>query len=206
MYVESIRLWKQHFHRQCHKGSRVGPFQRSSKWIPGTRFKSQNHDKRAIPLNVGRLCFDNLAICAFHLKPTTSVCPFRTQRFENCGKNQRSEWSAELYRKLKRANQLRESTSISQNVLVISLRKSTPPQNRQLIVYCYCLTYSVDSLVRKLTFQNWLINTFCEIKSPDRRSTIGRGFVFHLRISRFRWQENSTTLPRIEQLVSSFVI
>jgi len=36
--------------------------------------------------------------------------------------------------------------------LLISFRKSTPPQNRQLIVYYYQLKYQVDGFVGELTF------------------------------------------------------
>jgi hypothetical protein len=36
--------------------------------------------------------------------------------------------------------------------LLISFRKSTPAQNRQLIVYYYLLKYQVDDFVGELTF------------------------------------------------------
>jgi hypothetical protein len=38
--------------------------------------------------------------------------------------------------------------------LLISFRKSTPPQNRQLIVYYYNIKNQVDGFARDLTFQN----------------------------------------------------
>ena len=44
-----------------------------------------------------------------------------------------------------------------------SFRKSTPPQNRQLIVYCNQLKYQVDGFVREFTFSNFLIKTLCGI-------------------------------------------
>ena len=47
--------------------------------------------------------------------------------------------------------------------LSISFRKSTPPANRQLIVYYYLLKYEVDGIVGELTFLNHLLNTLCHI-------------------------------------------
>ena len=38
--------------------------------------------------------------------------------------------------------------------LLISFRKSTHPQNRQLVVYYYYLEYEVDSFVGELNFYN----------------------------------------------------
>ena len=49
--------------------------------------------------------------------------------------------------------------------LLISFRKSTSPQNRQLIIHYYRLEYQVGCFVGELTFQNHLIDTLCEIKS-----------------------------------------
>ena len=48
--------------------------------------------------------------------------------------------------------------------LLIRFRKSTPRQNRKLIVYYYHLEYEVHGFVGELTFQNLLTNTVCEIK------------------------------------------
>ena len=42
--------------------------------------------------------------------------------------------------------------------------KSTPPQNRQLIVYYSCLKQQVDDFVVELTSHNHLINTSCGMK------------------------------------------
>ena len=48
--------------------------------------------------------------------------------------------------------------------LLIRFRKSTPRQNRKLIVYYYHLEYDVDGFAGELTFQNLLIHIVCEIK------------------------------------------
>ena len=49
--------------------------------------------------------------------------------------------------------------------LLISFRKSTPPPNRQLIVYHYKLEYLVDGFVGELTFSNSLVSALCQIAS-----------------------------------------
>ena len=49
--------------------------------------------------------------------------------------------------------------------LSISFRKSTLSQNRQLNISTSKSKQYVDDFVGELTFQNHLINTFCEIKS-----------------------------------------
>ena len=54
---------------------------------------------------------------------------------------------------------------ISQKALLICLRKSTSPQNRQVIVYYKKLDYQVDDFVEKLTFYKLLMDTLCEIYS-----------------------------------------
>jgi hypothetical protein len=49
----------------------------------------------------------------------------------------------------------RPDASVSHRMhLFISFRKSTHPQNRQLIVYCYLFEYQVADFVGELTFEN----------------------------------------------------
>ena len=48
--------------------------------------------------------------------------------------------------------------------LLISFRKSTPPQNRQLNILIGNSKRSVDEFVGELTFKNSWLNTFCEIR------------------------------------------
>ena len=47
--------------------------------------------------------------------------------------------------------------------LLISSTKSTPPENRQLIVCYDWLKYYPDGFVGELTFQNKSIDTLCQI-------------------------------------------
>ena len=54
---------------------------------------------------------------------------------------------------------------ISQKVLLICLRKSTSPQNRQVIVYYKKMNYEVDNFVEKLTFYKLLMDALSEIDS-----------------------------------------
>ena len=50
----------------------------------------------------------------------------------------------------------------------IGFDKSTPPQNRQLIVYYHQSKYSVDDFVGESTFENHSINTLCEMRAGIR--------------------------------------
>ena len=47
--------------------------------------------------------------------------------------------------------------------LIFGFRKSTPPKNGQLIVYCYSLKDQVDGFVRELAFWNLFIKTLCQM-------------------------------------------
>ena len=48
--------------------------------------------------------------------------------------------------------------------------KSTPPQNRRITVSISDSQQQVDDFVAELTFQNHLINAFCEIRALDREA------------------------------------
>ena len=62
--------------------------------------------------------------------------------------------------------------------LLICFRKSTPPQNRQLIVHCYSSKYSVDTFVGDLTFkdQDKPINTLRQIAIQGQALPLGGYF------------------------------
>ena len=62
-------------------------------------------------------------------------------------------------------------SSLSDTIhLLISFRKATPPQNRQLNILISNAKQQVDDCVGELTFQNLLINTFCEMISAAGKS------------------------------------
>ena len=67
---------------------------------------------------------------------------------------------------------------------LVSFRESTPPQNRQLIVYYHLLKYYVDGCVGELTFENSSINTLCRVRSTKKASEntefYGKDFVFRV--------------------------
>ena len=65
-----------------------------------------------------------------------------------------------------------EQTSLSSHrmYLLISFRKSTPSQNRQLVIYYHLLKYQVGDFVEELTFENELIDALCQICSDWKLS------------------------------------
>ena len=67
--------------------------------------------------------------------------------------------------------------------LLISFRKSTPPQKVKLIVYYYWLRYSLDGFVGELTFQHWLMNELCQVK--PMKQALGGGLSYSFITSSF---------------------
>ena len=55
--------------------------------------------------------------------------------------------------------------------LSISFRKSTPPQNGQIIIYYRQSEYEVDGFVVESTLYNTLMNILCQINSQGAEST-----------------------------------
>ena len=68
--------------------------------------------------------------------------------------------------------------------LLIIFRRSTPPQNRQLIVDYYSSKYEVDGFVGELASWYELMNTLCQINSEYHEEYSQRQYLDHSRVTR----------------------